>query len=66
MNTDEMLIATTARTMTFHAGQHAKQVPAGTLVMVHADAIDSGLAYARVVSNPRISEVVYVSALIPA
>lgn len=68
MNTDEMLIGKTARTMTLHAGPHRKVVPAGTEVMVSTEAWENTNAavYVRVAGHPRIAGVVYKSSVVPA
>jgi hypothetical protein len=67
MNT-ETLTGTTVRDMIFHAGKHAKHVPAGTEVAVSVEQYESDLAciYVRLVSNPRITNIVYRSAIVPA
>jgi hypothetical protein len=68
MNTDQHLAATTTRDFTFHAGPHAKRVPAGSVVLVRPEAIESGrrCVYAYLASNTRISEVIPVAAIVPA
>ena len=65
MNTADTLIGTLAQTITLHAGQHAKTVPAGTPLEFRAEAFENSNAcvYVRVVGHPRISGVVYKSAL---
>jgi hypothetical protein len=69
MNTAaETLTATTVRDFTFHAGHHAKHVPAGTLVTFPVETFenDNRCIYARVAGHPRIAEVLPKSALVPA
>jgi hypothetical protein len=62
------LVAKTTATLTLHAGQWAKQVPAGTAVWVREEAIESGRAavYVRVIGHERIGGAVYRSAVVPA
>lgn len=66
MNTD--LVAKTTADLTLHAGKHAKHVPAGTLVYVREEAIESTrpAIYVRVVGHERIGGSVYRSAIVPA
>jgi hypothetical protein len=60
MNTaTDTLTGRLTRTTTMHAGQHAKVVPAGTLITVRTEAFEDGnCVYARVVGSPRIAEVI--------
>jgi hypothetical protein len=56
----ETLTGRLTRITTMHAGQHAKVVPAGTLITVRTEAFEDGnrCVYVRVASSPRIAEVI--------
>ena len=60
---DETLIALTTRDLTFHAGTHAKQIPAGTEVVVENPHDRTDLVRVSVVGRPRVKASVTWSAL---
>lgn len=64
----DALYATTNADIAFHAGVHAKSVPAGSLVWVRSTSIESDRPVVTVYlsSNARISAQVYRHAITPA